>query len=186
MESTNLKIYITHLQRARTQLKAHALDYLLVGPSADLFYLTGARLRPSERLSMLVVPQEGPASLVLPNFEAAGLPSLAPEIQVVTWGESANPARQVASIIAGSHVQNPGGAHFTIGVSDRLWSTFLLSLQLQLPRATFTSGSLALTSLRQTKSADEVALLARSGESADAVFSEICKEPLAGLTEMAI
>ena len=72
--------------------------------------------------------------MVLPEFEAASLPPLAPEVQVTTWGESDNPARLVANLIASASGAQPGGTNCTIGVSDRMWSVFLLQIQAELPR----------------------------------------------------
>lgn len=175
-------LYGQRLTHARAQLRAHALDFLVVGPSADLLYLLGAHSRPSERMSLLLLPQEGPAYMVAPAFEVPTLPPLPPDVQVIAWGEADNPARMVASLVAGQG-SRPGGAHCTLGVSDRLWSVFLLRLQTELPRAMFTSGEIVLTALRQIKSPWEIALLSQSGAAADSVFAEIIQEPFAGRTE---
>lgn len=171
------------LAHARAQLRAHGLDYLVVGPSADLYYLTGIQNRPSERLTALLLPQEGPAHIVLPAFEASSLPPLPPDAQVVPWGESDNPARLVASLVAGP-TGHPGGAHYTIGVSDRLWAAFLLRMQLELPRAMFTPAGSALGALRQVKSPQELALLDAAGAAADRVFANIATRPFVGRTEL--
>ncbi|HYP20203.1 MAG TPA: aminopeptidase P family N-terminal domain-containing protein, partial [Chloroflexia bacterium] len=117
--SPQVVLHSERLARARAQLRGHGLDFLVVGPSADLYYLTGIQNRPSERLTVLLLPQEGPAHVVLPAFEAPSLPPLPPDVQVVPWGESDNPARLVASLLAGP-TGHPGGAHYTVGASDRL------------------------------------------------------------------
>ncbi len=177
-----ISIHSRRLVQARAQLRAHGLDFLVVGPSADLLYLLGAHTRPSERMSLLILPQEGPAYMLTPAFEAPSLPSLPPEVQIVLWGESDNPARIAAGLVSGAQ-HMPGGAHCTVGVGDRLWSVFLLRLQAELPRATFTPGSTVMAGLRQIKSPEEIALLCRSGAAADAVFNEIAACPFAGRSE---
>ncbi|HUP26789.1 MAG TPA: Xaa-Pro peptidase family protein [Chloroflexia bacterium] len=174
------------LAKARSLMHVHGLDYIMVGPSADLYYLTGARSHTSERMTLFILPQEGPASIVVPGFEAALLPPLGDEIQVKTWGERDNPARLAALQIASAANHSPGGFSCTIGASDQLWSVFLLRLQAELPRATFTSASTVLSALRQIKSADEVENLRTSGEAADAVFAEIIERPFIGRTEAEI
>src|SRR5947208_1656699 len=98
MDTMDTDVYARRLARARSLLHVHGLDYLLVGPSADMVYLVGARQRPSPRMSVLLVPQEGPVHLVLPAFEAASLPTLPAEVLVTTWGESDNPARLAAGL----------------------------------------------------------------------------------------
>lgn len=180
--SQDVLVYSRRLTQARTQLRAHGLDFLVVGPSADLFYLLGAHSRPSERMSLLLLPQEGPAYMVVPAFEAPTLPELPPDVQVAAWGETDNAARIVAALVAGQG-SKPGGAHCTLGVSDRLWAVFLLRLQTELPRATFTPGSPVLAALRQIKSSWETDLLCRSGAIADHVFEELIAGPFAGRTE---
>src|SRR6266568_5760365 len=121
--------YGERLARVRALMHGSGLDLLVVGPSADLTYLTGAHLRPSERFAALLLPQEGPATIVVPGFEAASLPPLPDGVTVRAWGESDNPARIAAGIIAESIHAEPGGANVTIGVSERLWAVFLLRLQ---------------------------------------------------------
>ena len=177
------EVYAQRLARARSLLHVHGLDYLLVGPSADMVYLVGARQRPTPRMSVLLVPQEGPIHMVLPAFEAPSLPTLPEGLLITTWGESDNPARLVAGLIATANGTHPGGAQCTIGVSDRLWSVFLLNIQAQLPRAAFTHGSQVLTALRIVKTPEELALLRHSGAMADEVFGEIVTRRLAGRTE---
>lgn len=178
--------YAQRLAQARALMHTVGLDYLVIGPSADLVYLLGAHNRPSERLALLLLPQEGPAHMVLPAFEAATLPSLPQEVQVTTWDESANPARIAATLLVVGSGIGPGGMHCTVGVSDRLWSIFLLQLQAELPRAAFTSASAVLTAMRQIKSPEEIALLAASGAIADRVFEQIVQRPFIGRQEIEI
>ncbi|MEO5951999.1 MAG: aminopeptidase P family N-terminal domain-containing protein, partial [Chloroflexia bacterium] len=64
------------LVRVRALMHMHGLDFLLVGPSADMVYLTGAHMRPSERLAVFILPQVGPPHFVVPFFEAPSLPTL--------------------------------------------------------------------------------------------------------------
>src|SRR5206468_3114232 len=119
-------------------------------------------------------------------FEAASLPAMPAEVQITTWGESDNPARLVAGLISTANGTRPGGVDCTLGVSDRLWSVFLLNLQAELPRAAFTHGSQALAALRILKSPEELSLLRRSGAVADEVFGEIVTRQLGGRTEKSV
>ncbi len=58
------------LARARKEQAERGVDALLLGPSADLTYLTGYDPPALERLTMLVVPATGDARLVVPALEA--------------------------------------------------------------------------------------------------------------------
>lgn len=185
-EGTDITLYAQRLEKARTFMHGHGLDFLLVGPGADLRYLIGAQTRQTERMTLLIVPQDGPANIVLPAFEAAALPPLPPELPVTTWGESDNPARIAAHLIASLLKGHPGGVDCTCGVSDVLWAVFLLRLQAELPRAAFTTAGPVLAAMRQVKDEREIELLAASSAVADEVFTEMCKRSFEGRTELQV
>jgi Xaa-Pro aminopeptidase len=58
------------LARARKELGERGMDALLLGPCADLRYLTGYQAPPLERMTLLVLPAAGDARLVVPALEA--------------------------------------------------------------------------------------------------------------------
>ncbi|HKP53404.1 MAG TPA: Xaa-Pro peptidase family protein [Chloroflexia bacterium] len=186
IDTIDTAVYAERLERARASMHAHALDFLLVGPGADLLYLLGAQSRQTERLTLLIVPQDGPTTILLPAFEAATLPPLPRDVHLVKWGESDNPARIAAGIISSVNSVQPGGMYCTCGVSDALYSVFLLRLQAELPRAAFTTAGPVLSTLRQIKDEREIELLAASSAVADRVFTTICDRPFVGRSEMEI
>ena len=174
--------YAARLQRAQAAMHAHGLDYLFVGPSADLLYLTGLDRYISERLLLLIVPQDGPAQLVLPAFEAGGVGPLPGAIHLAPWEEHEDPVALAARLM-----QTPGGgAGCTVAVGDRLAAGFLLRLQAALPRATFTHANAILPPLRLIKDAAEIALLREAGARADAAFTEFRHLPFIGRTERVV
>ena len=56
--------------RARARMAELGVDVLLLSVGADLPYLTGYEAMPLERLTMLVLPRDGDATLVVPALEA--------------------------------------------------------------------------------------------------------------------
>jgi Xaa-Pro aminopeptidase len=58
------------LARARKEQGERGVDALLLGPSADLAYLTGYHPPHLERMTLLVVPAAGDPRLVVPALEA--------------------------------------------------------------------------------------------------------------------
>jgi len=62
--------YAARMERARAVMAGRGIDVLLLSVGADLPYLTGYRAMPLERLTMLVQPADGPATLVIPALEA--------------------------------------------------------------------------------------------------------------------
>ncbi len=160
---------------AECSLAALALS---VGP--DLRYLTGFVGEPMERLTLLVVPREGEASLLVPRLEsqkawATPLASVG-AARVVPFDEGDDAAALVAGMLR-SQVAAP------IGVSDRLWSMHLLLLQAALPDRHFESASVVMRELRQVKDADEARLLTLAAEAADRAMDGVCSGHLAGRSE---
>lgn len=181
---TTQRDYEARLNGVRALMHTHGLDFLVVGPSADMVYLTGAHTRPSERLAAFILPQLGPGYFVTPAFEAASLPELPEGTQVKTWDETDNPSALAANIIADTLHGGPGGINCTVGVGERLWSVFLLRLQAELPRASFTPATTVLSAARQVKTAGEVAAMQKAGAASDDAFAEFVGKEFTGKSEL--
>jgi Xaa-Pro aminopeptidase len=168
------------LTRARKELAARGLGALLIGPSADLEYLTGYRAPLLERLTLLVLPADGDAVLVVPALEAPlareHLGDL--EVEVAAWQETEDPVVPARDVL-----EVAGAASDRLGVGDRLWSTFLLRLQAALPDADFTVASAVTRQLRMRKDDAEVAALARVAAAIDAVVERLDQLRWAGRSE---
>src|SRR3954454_23949901 len=93
--------YAQRLDRLRDKMSEHGVDYVFVGPSADLFYLTGLNLHSSERLAVLVVAKDGPARIVVPSFEVSGLAALPAGIETVAWQEVEAPTKVIGGLLGG-------------------------------------------------------------------------------------
>jgi Xaa-Pro aminopeptidase len=147
------------LARARKEQGERGVDALLLGPSADLEYLTGYRPPLLERLTMLVVPAAGDARLVVPALEAPLARDQLGEldIEIAAWPETDDPVRLVTDTLAAA-----GAAGGRLGAGDQLWSTFLLRLQAALPAAGFVPASTVTRQLRMRKDPEELEALARA------------------------
>src|SRR5579859_2590573 len=83
---------------------AARLGALLLTPGPDLRYLTGYDAHPSERLTCLAVPAQGPAFLVVPRLELASAqasPAGSMDLEIITWDETDDPFRIVGQRLAG-------------------------------------------------------------------------------------
>jgi len=158
---------------------------LLIGVGPDLRYLTGFVGEPMERLTLLVVPREGPVSFVVPRLEAekaAATPLVSGgSASVVAFDETDDAAAIVAGILdAGSaRAASPGA----IGLSDRLWAMHVLGLQAALRGRRFEPASAVMRNLRQVKDADEARLLRLAAQAADRTVDGIAAGRLVGRTE---
>ena len=135
---------------------------LSVGP--DLPYLTGYEAMPLERLTMLVLPADGDATLVVPRLEAPRVTERPEVFSLRSWDETDDPIAIVAGLV---------GAAGTLAIGDRTWARFLVDLQSALPPARFTRASEVVGPLRARKDAAEVEALRRAGAAADRVAAEL-------------
>ncbi|MDQ1509265.1 MAG: hypothetical protein QOG50_1109, partial [Actinomycetota bacterium] len=85
--------------RARERMGELGVDVLLLSVGADLPYLTGYEAMPLERLTMLVLPREGDARLVVPRLEAPRVVAQPGLFEIVPWEETDDPIELVAELI---------------------------------------------------------------------------------------
>jgi Xaa-Pro aminopeptidase len=165
------------MARVRARMEELGVDALLLSLGADLPWLTGYTAMPLERLTMLVLPRDGHAALVVPELEAPRV-ELRPDVfSLHPWAETEDPVAIVAALV--------GESRRSLAVSDRAWATFVLQLQARLPEASWLSASSVTGSLRAVKDTDEVAALRRASAAADrvAVRLQAGEIPLIGRTE---
>ncbi len=170
---------LERLQRFRTALAGQRIDVAVLGPSADFRYLTGEAARESERLTALVVPCDGPATLLVPELEA---PRFGGEHHFVVeaWRDGDDPIALLAE-----RLRQLDAA--TIGVNDEFRAGFLLPLQERLVPRRFVRISPLLQELRAVKSASEIALLREAIARVDAAWARFCaEERLVGRSERQI
>ena len=162
--------------RVRARMRELGVDALLLSVGADLPWLTGYQAMPLERLTMLVLPADADATLVVPRLEAPRVEPRPELFELRPWEETEDPVAIVSSLL---------GSRPTLAVSDRAWATFLLALQGALPGRRWLRASLVTGPLRACKDEAEVAALRRAGAAADRVASALVAGaiPLVGRTE---
>jgi Xaa-Pro aminopeptidase len=179
------------LDRARRACVRDGLAAMLLGPGADLRYLLGYHAPPLERLTLLVLPADGPATLITPRLERARAEAagVGEHAEIVTHGEADDPYALVAARVA--DFAGPGGQPGSaavgpvsrLAVGDRLWSVFLLGLQRVLPGMAWVPASTVTQWLRMRKSPDEVVALRRAAAAIDRVHTQVPSLLRAGRTE---
>src|SRR5580693_7992866 len=134
------------LARVRTRMDELGVDALLLSHGADLPWLTGYRAMPLERLTLLVLPRDGEAVLIVPALEAPRVPDTGGMVTVRPWAETEDPIALAAGLLAPAR-----GA--TYAISDRAWAQSLLALQSSLPGAQWRPASTVTSPLRAVKDA---------------------------------
>jgi Xaa-Pro aminopeptidase len=152
------------------------VDVLLLSVGPDLPYLTGYEAMPLERLTMLVLPREGDATLVVPRLEAPRVVERPDVFALRPWDETDDPIDIVARLV---------GLAGTVAVGDRTWARFVIDLQDALPGARFRRSADVVGPLRAIKEPAEVEALRRAAEAADRVAAQLHAGaiPLVGRTE---
>src|SRR3954454_18555368 len=117
-------MYVERLRRVRDQMTAHGIDVLLASIGADLPYLTGYEAMPLERLTMLVLPRDGDATLVVPRLEAPRVVEQPDVFTILPWTETEDPVALVADRAQGAAVA---------AVGDHTWARFLVDLITAMP-----------------------------------------------------
>jgi Xaa-Pro aminopeptidase len=172
------RVFRERLDRARNEMDAHGVDLLLVSVGSDLPYLTGYTAMPLERLTMLVVPRDGDATLVVPRLEAPRVVEHGSVFSIRPWDETDDPVALVASLVA-----RPG----LVAVGDTMWARFLVELLDHWPSTTshYVRSSVVMSPLRIRKDAAEIAALRAAGQAADRVAAQLQSGQiaLAGRTE---
>ncbi len=169
-------VYLDRLARVRQAMTELRVDTLLLSVGHDLPYLTGYTAMPLERLTMLVVPREGGATLVIPRLEAPRVHEVEGAFDLHPWGETEDPTAIVAKLASGSA---------RIAVGDQMWARFLVELLPQVADAEYTRAVDVVGPLRRSKDAAEVSALAAAGAAVDLIAGELQRGeiPLVGRTE---
>ena len=150
------------------------VDTLLVSTGADLPYLTGYEAMPLERLTMLVVPADGDAVLVIPRLEAPRV-SVVDAFALRSWDETEDPIAIVASMLGGAT---------EAAIGDQTWARFLVELQVAVPHVRFRRAVDVTGPLRVVKDAAEIDALRAAAHAVDAIAADMRDQPFTGRREL--
>jgi len=132
-----------------------------------------------ERLTMLVLPVDDHATLVVPELEASRVDHDPRLFDMRPWSEHEQPTEVVAGLVA---------KRTHLAVSDRCWASHLLELEISIPKADWRSARQVVGPLRAVKDEHEVAALRSAGAAADNVAAELLRGKIAliGRTEIEV
>lgn len=151
------------------------VEALCVSIGSDLPYLTGYKAMALERVTMLVVPLEGEATLIVPGLEAPRVDVPDAAFRVVGWAETDDPIGMIDSVL---------GDADAVAFGDETWSRFLLQLQDANLARSYRSASELMAILRIRKSPDEIDALRRAAQTVDAVVEEMAEVMFSGRSEL--
>ncbi|TRW78984.1 aminopeptidase P family protein [Mycolicibacterium sp. 018/SC-01/001] len=170
-------VYAHRLAAAARATADAGLAGLVITPGYDLRYLTGSRAQTFERLTALVLPADGAATIVVPRMELASLAESAiPELEVTVrdWVDGDDPYALVADAL--------GGAPVSVAVTDAMPALHLLPLAAVLAAVPVLATDV-LRTLRMIKDASEIDALSKAGAAIDRVHARVPDFLAPGRTE---
>jgi Xaa-Pro aminopeptidase len=170
-------VYARRLAAAAAATADAGLTGLVITPGYDLRYLVGSRAQTFERLTALVLPASGEATVVVPRLELASLDGSAIAelgLAVRDWVDGEDPYRLVSAAL--------GAAPAATAVTDSMPALHLLPL-------TGVFGVLpmlatdVLRKLRMVKEECEIDALRKAGAAIDRVHARVPEFLVPGRTE---
>ena len=177
-DNKDANIYGSRLLRCQRLMSQREIDILFLAPGPNMYYLSGFLEEPSERLLALIVPQSGDPLFIVPELYEQQVRTFSWVDKLICWKDSQDPNAVLSSTMGQVAAKRP-----TIAVDSRMWSRFLLMLLTLAPDSRYLDAGLVMNPLRIKKTPEEIALMSRSAEIADAVFTETAKECKEGMTE---
>ena len=170
---------LERMVRLRAAMRDLEIDALLLSLGADLPWCSGYEAMPLERPTVLVLPVDDEATLVVPRLEASRVEHDRRLFALRPWSESEDAVGIVADLVADAS---------SLAISDRSWAALLLGLQQALPKAKFVPASRVTSPLRAVKDAFEIAALEAAGAAADRVADALLagEIPLVGRREIEV
>ena len=169
-------MFAERVSRMRVLMAEQQVGVLLLSVGADLPYFCGYEAMALPRLTMLVVPYDGEARLIVPRLEASRVVERPDVFKMAVWDETDDPIALAQSFIGSASV---------VAVGDRTWAGFLVDLARLLPSVEFRRASEVTSPLRSVKDAAEVESLRAAAAAADRVAVDLRSGDieLAGRTE---
>ena len=174
----NSGIYGTRLGQCQKLMSEKGIDIVFLAPGPNMYYLSGFLEEPGERLLALIVPQSGDPQFIVPELYQEQVRSFSWVESLISWKDGED---QVA--LLSNTMRRILKRQSTIAVDTRMWSRFLVMLLAAAPDARYEDAGSVMYELRIRKSSQEIELMAKAAEIADAAFTQTIEECRAGMTE---
>ncbi|OLS20906.1 MAG: putative peptidase [Candidatus Heimdallarchaeota archaeon LC_3] len=172
------------INKVQSLLKLNNLDGLIATLEVNFRYLFKSNAHISERLTAVVLPSEGTASLITPAFEKQNMLRDIPlsEENVHTWEETENPYQLLASECA-----RLGLLDGKIALTPNTTYNEYKKIQSNLPKVIFSDGYKIFNDARIVKTESEIKLLEKASEySTRAIEKVLINDLKEGLTEIEV
>jgi len=149
-------------------MRAQGVDVALLSLGLDMPYLTGYNAMPLERLTMLVLPTNGDATIVVPGLEAPRVTLMPGVFTLLPWSETEDPVAITARLVKESTPETR-----VVAVGDQMWARFLVDLMPMLSATQYRRSVDVIGSLRMRKDQAEIDALRAAGAAVDRIAGEL-------------
>jgi Xaa-Pro dipeptidase len=171
-----MNLYSNRLVRAQKMMQEGEYDYMLIGPTANMNYLSGLMTSPDERLQLLIIPADGAPSALLPEmYIKAAEPVLGSDFTIAGWSDQKDPYKMLAEIVKGKADR--------IAIDDTLRADHFMGIGRVMPGAFFEPASSLMDKLRIYKDEHEIEMMHRAGQVSDQVMEIIVSKLRPGMAE---
>lgn len=174
-------IYRNRIESLRASMREREVDLVVVGPSANMRYLTGYRAMAVERITVLLVTADDLA-MVMPDFDAGEFRQDTGLEAVFEWNDSKGPRDAIEGAFRTLDVSATG---VRAVVDDELRFDFWTHLRDRLGDRPGRAVEL-LGPLRLSKGEDELETIRRAGELVSLGIDTAMEHARPGMTELAL
>jgi Xaa-Pro dipeptidase len=154
-------------------------DTLFLAPGSSLYYFTGIRWAPSERLLGVVIPRRGDPILVVPGFEEGRLrEKLRLPMEIHAWQEDESPTK-----VAAAALSNRGIRSGRMGVEESTGFTYFDRFREAAPGFEFVSADPLTIACRAHKSPHELELMRLACDATFDVFRAVFASLKEGMSQ---
>src|SRR5579871_3668478 len=154
-------------------------DALFVAPGTSLYYFTGVRWWPSERLLAFLLPRTGDPIFICPAFEEGRLrEQLRFPADVRVWQEDKSPTKLAAQALADRGIRAG-----RVAIDETTFFTFFDHFRSAAPSIECSSADTITIGCRGVKSAHELELMRLACEATCDVFRAVFASLRAGMTQ---
>ncbi len=164
-----MKAFEERLRRLQALMGAGGVGLAVVGPGANMLYLTGFSDEAGERPLLFIVPAEGPPRFLVPELYARQVEEVAAFPPTHVWADSQGPEGALREAVRGLEAER-------VAVDDGLTARSVLLLQAALPKASFSLASPLMRELRMRKGPGELELMERAAAIVDRAFLRLVEE----------
>jgi Xaa-Pro dipeptidase len=169
---------IAHAQQLLAE-RNPKLDALFLAPGSSLYYFTGVRWWPSERLLGILIPQKGQPLAVCPAFEEGRFrEQLRFPAEVRVWQEDESPTKLAAAALADRGLRSG-----RIAVEEATMFTFYDHLRQAAPGFEFVSADPVTIACRGIKSVHELELMRLACEATCDVYRTVFASLQEGISQ---